>query len=146
MLAQLVRALACHAKGRGFKSLTHRQTDLPTPLFKAHFRKTLWGIISVGRKLALQARGQEFESPMLHTFALLAQLVEHSAVNRKVVGSIPTESARIATVFLRRYESLKSDLTAWKRQAFADVAQSVALRICNPKAVSSSLTVSSKKN
>ena len=80
-----------------------------------------WGISSVGRALALHARGQGFESPHLHFyffagvaqlvehlvanqivassslatrlffFALVAQLVEHLICNQDVVGSIPIE-------------------------------------------------------
>ena len=48
-----------------------------------------WGRSSVGRAPALQAGGQEFESLRLH-YSSIAQLVEHSAVNRVVVGSSPT--------------------------------------------------------
>ena len=59
-----------------------------------------WGISSVGRAPALQAGGHEFDSRILHLavktaenlirYSSLAQSVEHSAVNRSVVGSSPT--------------------------------------------------------
>ena len=46
----------------------------------------------------MQAGGQEFESLRLHypsgeKYSSIAQLVEHSAVNRVVVGSSPTWGA-----------------------------------------------------
>ena len=68
-----------------------------------------WGISSVGRAPALQAGGHEFDSRILHLavktaenlirYSSLAQSVEHSAVNRSVVGSSPTGGAHKARKF-----------------------------------------------
>ncbi len=52
-IAQLVRAFASHARGRGFESLCLHHLILR-------------GCGSVGRALASHARGQGFESPHLH--------------------------------------------------------------------------------
>ncbi len=53
-----------------------------------------WGHSSAGRAPALQAGGQEFDPPWLHqVFSLIAQLVEHSTVNRVVTGSSPVRGA-----------------------------------------------------
>lgn len=35
----------------------------------------MWGLSSVGRASDLHSEGQEFESPSLHTSAVIAQLV-----------------------------------------------------------------------
>ena len=79
-----------------------------------------WGISSVGRAPALQAGGHEFDSRILHLavktaenlirYSSLAQSVEHSAVNRSVVGSSPTGGAYKASCYIRnvRFFSLKS--------------------------------------
>ena len=68
-----------------------------------------WGISSVGRAPALQAGGHEFDSRILHLavktaenlirYSSLAQSVEHSAVNRSVVGSSPTGGVQKARKF-----------------------------------------------
>ena len=51
------------------------------------------GRSSVGRAGALQASGQEFDSPHLHQeFASVAQKVEQLICNHQVVGSTPTAS------------------------------------------------------
>ena len=57
---------------------------------------TIWGISSIGRVRALQARGTGIETRILHHFvtirvALVAQMVERKTLNLVVVGSIPTE-------------------------------------------------------
>ncbi len=69
-----------------------------------------WGISSVGRAPALQAGGHEFDSRILHLavktaenlirYSSLAQSVEHSAVNRSVVGSSPTGGAQKASCYI----------------------------------------------
>ena len=58
--------------------------------------QTAWGISSIGRVRALQARGTGIETRILHHFvtirvALVAQMVERKTLNLVVVGSIPTE-------------------------------------------------------
>ena len=50
-IAQLVRALACHARGRGFESLLDR-----------------WELSSAGRAPALQAGGHRFEPCSSHFY------------------------------------------------------------------------------
>ena len=55
-----------------------------------------WGISSIGRVRALQARGTGIETRILHllsvrSLALVAQMVERKTLNLVVVGSIPTE-------------------------------------------------------
>ena len=70
--------------------------------YKSSMRTFRW-ISSVGRAPALQAGGHEFDSRILHLavitaenlirYSSLAQSVEHSAVNRSVVGSSPTGGA-----------------------------------------------------
>ncbi len=66
-VVQLVRTPACHAGGRGFKSLPRRH-----PFFVL----TVWSSRRRGR-------GKD-------TFASVAQLVEQRTENPRVVGSIPT--------------------------------------------------------
>ncbi len=39
-------------------------------------RQGIWGISSVGRALALQAKGQEFDSPILHHLKKIATEVQ----------------------------------------------------------------------
>ena len=70
---------------------------------------SIWGISSIGRVRALQARGTGIETPMLHfatrgfakrargwprgrAFALVAQLVEHGSNKPRVGGSSPSWS------------------------------------------------------
>ena len=78
--------------------------------YKSSYKNTFsWGISSVGRAPALQAGGHEFDSRILHLavktaenwikYSSLAQSVEHSAVNRSVVGSSPTGGAHKARKF-----------------------------------------------
>jgi hypothetical protein len=53
----------------------------------------VWGHSSAGRAPALQAGGQRFDPAWLHHYSLIAQLVEHSTVNRVVTGSSPVRGA-----------------------------------------------------
>ena len=62
VLAQLVRALACHARGRGFESRTSRHSS-------SHEKPDLFGLFLTNgvlaqlvRALACHARGRGFES------------------------------------------------------------------------------------
>ena len=66
------------------------------PPFATRNIQTAWGISSIGRVRALQARGTVIETRILHHFvtirvALVAQMVERKTLNLVVVGSIPTE-------------------------------------------------------
>ena len=66
------------------------------PPFATFYIQTPWGISSIGRVRALQARGTGIETRILHCFitmriALVAQMVERKTLNLVVVGSIPTE-------------------------------------------------------
>ena len=77
---------------------------------------SIWGISSIGRVRALQARGTGIETPMLHfatrgfarrargwprgrAFALVAQLVEHGSNKPRVGGSSPSWSITITFTF-----------------------------------------------
>ena len=64
-VAQLVRALACHARGRGFDPHPDR-----------HLEKPRESVVSIKIQ------------PLL--YASVAQLVEQGTENPRVVGSIPT--------------------------------------------------------
>jgi hypothetical protein len=61
--------------------------------------------------------GRWFNSSKLEPFALLAQQVEHSAVNRKVTGSIPVQSAIV--ILLLGYIMLLYDIIYQKYYIFA---------------------------
>ena len=71
--------------------------------------RTAWGISSIGRVRALQARGTGIETRILHffcllvlVFALVAQMVERKTLNLVVVGSSPTEGVFVAASATRR--------------------------------------------
>ena len=63
-----------------------------------------WGISSIGRVRALQARGTGIETRILHlllsdrSLALVAQMVERKTLNLVVVGSSPTEGVFLQAV------------------------------------------------
>ena len=83
-VVQLVRTLACHARGRRFEPVPGRH--LPRDGF--HLVGTLWGCNSPPAPLR---RGKRF--------AQIAQLVEQWTENPRVTGSIPvlgTINARVA--------------------------------------------------
>ena len=75
--------------------ITQRSVDRNHPSLPFNIQ-TPWGISSIGRVRALQARGTGIETRILHCFvtmrvALVAQMVERKTLNLVVVGSIPTE-------------------------------------------------------
>ena len=75
--------------------ITQRSVDRNHPSLPFNIQ-TPWGISSIGRVRALQARGTGIETRILHHFvtiriALVAQMVERKTLNLVVVGSIPTE-------------------------------------------------------
>ena len=85
-VVQLVRTLACHARGRRFEPVPGRQVQLV-------------------RTLACHARGRRFEPvPGRHffitylIFASIAQLVEQGTENPCVSGSIPLRGTNTPSV------------------------------------------------
>ena len=68
-VVQLVRTLACHARGRGFESLPGRHTSSPG--------------MTVDREAI-------YATILQDCYASVAQLVEQGTENPRVVGSIPT--------------------------------------------------------
>ena len=69
-------------------------------VLREYQNRSTWGISSIGRVRALQARGTGIETRILHlfchtvaVFALVAQMVERKTLNLVVVGSIPTGGA-----------------------------------------------------
>ena len=81
--------------------ITQRSVDRNHPSLPFNIQ-TPWGISSIGRVRALQARGTGIETRILHHFttirvALVAQMVERKTLNLVVVGSIPTEGVFLFT-------------------------------------------------
>ena len=75
--------------------ITQRSVDRNHPSLPFNIQ-TPWGISSIGRVRALQARGTGIETRILHHFVtiridIVAQMVERKTLNLVVVGSIPTE-------------------------------------------------------
>ncbi len=65
-VAQLVRALPCHGRGRGFEPLPGRN-DL-------FFLYIAWDLSSAGRASALQAEGHRFEPCRSHLYQVFAYI------------------------------------------------------------------------
>ena len=77
--------------------ITQRSVDRNHPSLPFNIQ-TAWGISSIGRVRALQARGTGIETRILHHFvtirvALVAQMVERRTFNPVVAGSSPAEGA-----------------------------------------------------
>lgn len=74
------------------QTVEHRPEEAGLQRFnsvRSHQNKTR-GCGSIGRALALQARGQGFNPPQLHLNAHVAQLVVRLICNQQVGGSIPS--------------------------------------------------------
>lgn len=81
LVAQLVRALACHARGRGFKSLLDRQV----------MSVKCYGSTAVSKTASGGSTPPTLANLFfLIVFASIAQLVEHTPDKGEVVGSEPT--------------------------------------------------------
>ena len=80
-MAQLVEQLTCNQQVVGSSPITSSINKLQKGfLICVMDRHKPWGCSSVGRALALHARGQEFEPPYLHhLFGLVVQLVRMPA-------------------------------------------------------------------